>query len=429
VRLFEWSPALDLLAKNLCRIKKAYRKKALELHPDRNYGNVESATSKFAEVQAAYEVLSDPQERAWYDSHRETILRGNDGDAPEEYEHDVRVTTAAELTKMFSLFKPNMDFSDSSNGFYSVLRSTFEMLADEELAACDWESLEPVDYPSFGHAADEYEDVVRPFYAVWNAFATKKTYSWKDMYRLSEAPDRRIRRMMEQENKKRREAGIKEFNEAVRSLVLFVRKRDPRYLPNSQTEADRQNALRDAAAVQAARARAANQAKLDKHVEAAWTQSREPEEEDFESSEEDDIDQFECVICRKTFKSEGQFEAHEKSKKHVKALQSLKRQMRKENKALGLESEVNSEAGTPLVGSDDGANVTTVEDGEDDCPEKTHEEADTAPAVDNEDHQSIHDLNTADKVTQTRSYAGKSLFFVFYFLSTLWKEISPISCG
>jgi DnaJ family protein A protein 5 len=60
------------------RIKKAYRKKALELHPDRNYGNVENATKKFAEVQSAYEILSDPQERAWYDSHRDAILRNQD---------------------------------------------------------------------------------------------------------------------------------------------------------------------------------------------------------------------------------------------------------------------------------------------------------------------------------------------------------------
>ena len=47
-------------------IKKAYRKLALEHHPDRNKGNKESET-KFKEVTKAYEVLSDPQKKQTYD--------------------------------------------------------------------------------------------------------------------------------------------------------------------------------------------------------------------------------------------------------------------------------------------------------------------------------------------------------------------------
>lgn len=57
-------------------IKKAYRKAALKWHPDKNMDNLEEANVKFKEVNEAYEVLSDPQERAWYDSHRESILKG-----------------------------------------------------------------------------------------------------------------------------------------------------------------------------------------------------------------------------------------------------------------------------------------------------------------------------------------------------------------
>jgi molecular chaperone DnaJ len=47
-------------------IKKAYRKAALNCHPDRNQGDPE-AEKKFKEISGAYEVLSDPQRRAHYD--------------------------------------------------------------------------------------------------------------------------------------------------------------------------------------------------------------------------------------------------------------------------------------------------------------------------------------------------------------------------
>ncbi len=49
-------------------LKKAYKKKALEHHPDRNQGE-KASEDKFKEAAEAYEVLSDPQKRAQYDRH------------------------------------------------------------------------------------------------------------------------------------------------------------------------------------------------------------------------------------------------------------------------------------------------------------------------------------------------------------------------
>jgi molecular chaperone DnaJ len=48
-------------------IKSAYRKLARKRHPDLNGGSDESAR-EFAQIARAYEILSDPQERAYYDA-------------------------------------------------------------------------------------------------------------------------------------------------------------------------------------------------------------------------------------------------------------------------------------------------------------------------------------------------------------------------
>lgn len=49
-------------------IKKAYRKKAIQYHPDKNPGNKE-AEEKFKEAAEAYDVLSNPDKRARYDQY------------------------------------------------------------------------------------------------------------------------------------------------------------------------------------------------------------------------------------------------------------------------------------------------------------------------------------------------------------------------
>ncbi|KAL8890522.1 MAG: hypothetical protein Q9215_002315 [Flavoplaca cf. flavocitrina] len=362
------------------RIKKAYRKKALELHPDRNYGNVEETTKQFAEVQSAYAVLSDPQERAWYDSHRNVILRGDDAVQGQYYEHDVRITTTADIMKMLPKINACRDFSDSSSSFYGILRDTFDTLAKEEELACEWQQIDPLAYPGFGNANDEHNSGVRSFYAVWGSFASKKDFAWMDIYRYSEAPDRRMRRWMEKENKRLREDAIREFNDAVRSLVAFVKKRDPRFKPNAQSEADRQKTLRDAAAAQAARARAANQAKIEEIVNLPhWARSAEPEgSEGSDTPVEEPKQVYECVVCDKAFKSEKQFEAHERSKKHLKAAQQVRREMELDDKNLHLEKDQGREEGptspsrTPLKPKEQEATTRSLEGGMDTLSVQDH---------------------------------------------------------
>ena len=50
-------------------IKKAYRKQALEWHPDRHKDDKEAAEKRFKEINEAYQVLSDPQKKSAYDQY------------------------------------------------------------------------------------------------------------------------------------------------------------------------------------------------------------------------------------------------------------------------------------------------------------------------------------------------------------------------
>jgi molecular chaperone DnaJ len=58
-------------------IKRAYRRLAMEYHPDRNAAP--DAAAKFREIAEAYEVLVDPEQRARYDRYGEAGLRGGVG--------------------------------------------------------------------------------------------------------------------------------------------------------------------------------------------------------------------------------------------------------------------------------------------------------------------------------------------------------------
>lgn len=67
-------------AASAAELKSAYRKKALEWHPDRNKST--DAEIKFKEINEAYQVLSDPKKKATYDQFGHSAFDPSAGSGP-----------------------------------------------------------------------------------------------------------------------------------------------------------------------------------------------------------------------------------------------------------------------------------------------------------------------------------------------------------
>eukprot|EP00117_Sycon_ciliatum_P049169 scpid56650/ scgid34903/ DnaJ homolog subfamily C member 21; DnaJ homolog subfamily A member 5 len=356
-------------------LKKAYRKKALKYHPDKNPDDVEESTRLFREVQQAYDVLSDPQERAWYDKHRDVILAGG-GD---EYEDD-----ALDLGPYFSASSYS-GFGDGESGFYAVYSNVFSTLTNEEAPfdsdteSEDENGIEEGDLsefrigkvPQFGRGDSPYELVVGPFYAYWSNFATKKSFVWVEKYDTRQAPDRRTRRLMEQENKKLRDEARKRRTDAVRTLVDWLKRRDPRIKARAQynKELEAERARRDK---ERRREQIMTRNKeLEEFKVAEWSSMAELQHQlesvekgvmaEFggDSSDEADglvataasstdqgadgavvdpdavyeyvQDPLYCLACDKSFSSEKSLENHQRSKKHKENVALLRKELEQDD--------------------------------------------------------------------------------------------------
>jgi DnaJ family protein A protein 5 len=210
-------------------IKKAHRKLALKYHPDKNI-NDDTAADTFRLVQQAYEVLSDPSEKKWYDEHRDAILKGWSSGGGDN---------GADLDILFDI-TPYMfpaaysGYGDDEEGFFAVYRMVFTNIYegenqggyqdDEENGASSHRLPE-----DFGSSTTEW-DQVAIFYQSWESFTSSLNFAWEDKYDTMEAPSRRVKRAMEEENRKARRAAKKTRNEDILALIKFCKRRDPRVL-------------------------------------------------------------------------------------------------------------------------------------------------------------------------------------------------------
>ena len=361
-------------------LKKAYRKLALEWHPDKNTHRHDEAEAKFKEIRGAYETLSDPNERAWYDSHREAILRSGVAGAGE----DARPEDEIDLMPYFNAncFRGFETNGADAGSFYGVYGALFRALdAQEQAASLALDKARFATGPPFGEAEAPWE-TVRAFYNHWSGFVTLKTFAWADAYNLNEADNRKVRRLMDEENKKLRKAEQREFNDAVRALVAFVKKRDKRFAKRQVERARVEKEALAAAQRQRLEAKKAKALAAERYRAADWTMQDEdgPQwlrdevaaaEKESAEREARKQDLF-CPVCRKRFKSAKQWENHEQSKQHKAAVLKLKEEMMADEELVKAameeeeeeeEAEAAAEAEAEALGDDFSALEVSPRDG------------------------------------------------------------------
>lgn len=206
------------------------------------------------------------------------------------------------------------DFSDTDSGFYTIYRNLFDRLRQQEETAVqeDWDlgaretaTLPP--WTTFGNSQTKDFSLLRDFYAYWTNFATRLSFSWVDQYRFSDAPNRRVRRLMEKENKRLRDAARKEYNDGVRQLVKFVQKRDKRYkdLLDEVKAAQETKAALDARRLQKQRAEQVAEL-IEKFEEQDWMKVNDSQN-DVEELMDEELEEFYCIACEKAFKTDKQY--------------------------------------------------------------------------------------------------------------------------
>ncbi|MFO7772498.1 MAG: DnaJ domain-containing protein [Dehalococcoidia bacterium] len=92
------------------QIKKAYRKLAMQYHPDRNPGKEKWSNEKFKEINEAYAVLGDPQKRKQYDQF------GTAGNAGDIFSSPFTTTTFEEMMRDLGGAGLRFDFLDNIFG-------------------------------------------------------------------------------------------------------------------------------------------------------------------------------------------------------------------------------------------------------------------------------------------------------------------------
>ncbi|XP_057791860.1 DNAJ protein JJJ1 homolog isoform X2 [Salvia miltiorrhiza] len=383
-------------------IRSAYRRLALQRHPDKlvRSGVPEAdATAAFQELVNAYEVLSDARERAWYDSHRNQILFSSSTAAA------TTGGSSAFVPDLFSFFSNSVysGYSDSGRGFYKVYGDLFEKIYANELNFAKKLGLPlPKEAPVMGNLESPYAQVTA-FYSYWLGFTTVLDFFWADQYDAMAGPNRKSRRLMEEENKKLRKKARREYNETVRGLAEFVKKRDKRVIDmqikrNEEMERRKEEEKQRKKELERQKAEKARN-----YEEPEWARVEEIEEEEEDEAEdslEEKKNEFYCVACSKKFRSDKQWKNHEQSKKHKEKVVELREAFREEDieyeEAEGDKMEESDGIDIDYLSADDGVSKLQDEfEGRLGIPEDDSDDGQnpSSEAVESEDPNDISGMN------------------------------------
>lgn len=243
---------------------------------------------------------------------------------------DVDVT--AELSATLSAHMKSNAFSGFGDGpfsFFAVYGELFINLGKVESAACGPD--QPLDVaPEFGSASSSWEDT-KEFYDHWESFSSSMSFANADLHDLQFCENRSCRRACEKENLSKRKHAKKRFDATVRE------KKDPRVKAHREHREElrqREEEVRRVADQERRRSSEERSApgaldeddgaaldeilqniQRDEEIDARQSKKKTPKCSNANSSATSD---FHSAVCKKTFGTWGQAEAHKKSKKHKK---------------------------------------------------------------------------------------------------------------
>ncbi|KAI3379920.1 hypothetical protein SNEBB_006188 [Seison nebaliae] len=437
-------------------IKRAYRQKALLLHPDKNVDaddEVKEETGKlFLKCQLAHDTLMDVNKRKWYDDHREDILKSDGVDDVQLFQ-DPNI----DLSSYFRNNCFNSFDTRNKNNFFDIFEELFVKLEKEDSMFID------IIYPKFQDGNCEYIPKIQEFYNFWLNYRCPQTCGWADMYDERTARNRLERRLILQENKRTRDAARNKRTKKIIELVKFVGKKDPRrrnYLEKMEKLKEEEEVKRRQRKEEQEKMKIKNIEEMqEKEIEQNYAEWEEfddklmelemnylTEEEKVEAknymklfksndtTEEEsvvekveeklkelEIENYFCDICHIPFKSDGALQSHLSSKKHSKNLKMMMKKGLINEKTITTDNQTNNSTTTTTITTNDVAKKSEVEE----IKEKEEDEE--------EDEEEVEESNNEPKISnRQRRQQNKKAKLISHKEEILEKSsdiVKSLQCG